>query len=1555
MDRNEMDQTSDGFGLGSIKTSLEEAEELHNYIVNGQIENVKTFFNSSISRKPQPYLNRNGQSAAFVALQNKQFDIYSTLISNDIRLLNENERIIVRKLNRSETSRLDKSLHTNFCEINNAAVYFLLSHTKVVCNKNINKRIDIERYYNQLNEIPEIGLIFSVIKCCGFVDIICDFEKDSIIDIDITATEKIKGKYDLEKGRIYIAAKRKDETYLKGTIAHELTHYAMAMVFANSCKPYHFNDRIKEKEFHEIIDKTEDCKIKIDDIIKSVFQYRDSQRPAELIVRVNHIFAFYGFYIGEQLLNIQAHKLLLYYRDHVMLQCKIFIQDKYLFKTKSEIEIFNLSSGLVTKIQDTDIVFQKTFRLELEKFVKYEDQPFLVISTSYPSLTANKLYQALCLLDLTLSQYLFIDSEIYLNQFKEIDRLVRYQSCQLLILNMSEDKENELKKLLQTLSKQINTKINFKTVFIIYKAQVDIFKKQLNMHDFRLEIDEDDNLSFINLTKDAQNNILLKEVEFQGELIPLKKLLNKNSKYLIDAAILIKLISNEKIKIASTLNFENFNQETYISRELKYSINESMAGRSNMFTDISFNDMSINRLSLNTPTHQILNENDLIQLVSNEKVVVIADSAGSGKSTLLTHIAILIKQQFNDLWILRINLINFTSIFMQKLETNNEFTSIEAVQFLIESSKLFWNDFEHLNFVRNIFECNISKSVVMFDGFDEINPDYDEIVKNLIKVLLNVGIKQMCVNFGNESLELKTFTKHLLESINNFFSIKKSFMENPLTLMMFAEAYQSQCKDYLQSQKNNYQFVKKIDNILKIDELYEKFIKAKFEFYQKEKLKLDISNPRIKADVLKKFKKFVELHQIVALKFYFSSSEVDVLLAVSHIKVQDIDTNAIGAYGIVKNCSNIHPEFDHLTFADYFVATFLVKNVLQQKITLEIAEILKTVLLKNNFKIVRSFLNECLSDETITSLYKMEEFLFIIEKCNFDEQNSLLSIPLEESNDKIVQLMCSCLVNTKFKLMSDQPKIGNMLFLAVRNSNKTLIKILMDNYNADICVTDDRSFTPLHVASAFSTKEIIELLIKQYDAYIDVIDNVGLTPLHLASAYNSVEVIKTLIENDGVNIINTTDNTGRNALHWASAYNSKEVAKMLVKDYGSSVNAVDNAGKTPLHWAAISNCKDVIKMLINDHGASVNVSDSKGRIPLHWASGYNSKEVAKMLVKDYGSSVNAVDNAGKTPLHWAATSNCKEMIKTLIDDHGANVNATDNKGRIPLHWASACNNKEIIKMLIDDYGSSVNAVDNAGKTPLHWAATSNCKEVIKMLIDDYGVSVNIEDHKQSIPLHWAAAYNCKEAIKLLIENYGSSVNAVDTGGNTPLHVAVEKNTKHVIKMLIDDCGANVNSVDFHGCTPLHVAAMSSGKEVIKMLIEDYGANVNAVTNFGSTSLHLAAANNSKEIIKMLTEDYGSSVNVVTNHGSTPLHLATAYNDKDIVRMLIEDYGSSVNVEDNNRSTPLHLAVAFNRKEGIRVVLQSELMVLQSDLVVFQSEFMVSCGSLNCDKSCDIPL
>jgi len=139
-------------------------------------------------------------------------------------------------------------------------------------------------------------------------------------------------------------------------------------------------------------------------------------------------------------------------------------------------------------------------------------------------------------------------------------------------------------------------------------------------------------------------------------------------------------------------------------------------------------------------------EEAMIKLTNTSKIIIISDTAGMGKSTILTHLALQIKKDpsNSDLWLIRINLNDYTDKLKELKEkiVIKELDLDSLVEFLSRDLLNISDPFEQ----KLIKHCiTMGKSIVMFDGFDEISPTYKDLVIGLLKILSKTQIRQVWI------------------------------------------------------------------------------------------------------------------------------------------------------------------------------------------------------------------------------------------------------------------------------------------------------------------------------------------------------------------------------------------------------------------------------------------------------------------------------------------------------------------------------------------------------------------------------------------------------------------------------------------------------------------------------------------------------------------------------------------------------------------------------------------------------------------------------------------
>ena len=213
-------------------------------------------------------------------LKAKNFDKYSELLSKSKLTAEDFKNLgyyIGSHLNKPEDKNaLKASLLKYFPPLNeDTHIPYLISKSKT---KSLTSQTDennekLRGYFHELNDIPIIKKIFQVLQYNQDLNIIFDFDKWSISYIDPTGTENVKGRTDIKRSYIFIGAGAQSadaDNKVMATIAHELTHLAMQMIFNNECNPYSANDKENESKFkpmHDLLKTQKD----IDDIFKRVY------------------------------------------------------------------------------------------------------------------------------------------------------------------------------------------------------------------------------------------------------------------------------------------------------------------------------------------------------------------------------------------------------------------------------------------------------------------------------------------------------------------------------------------------------------------------------------------------------------------------------------------------------------------------------------------------------------------------------------------------------------------------------------------------------------------------------------------------------------------------------------------------------------------------------------------------------------------------------------------------------------------------------------------------------------------------------------------------------------------------------------------------------------------------------------------------------------------------------------------------------------------------------------------------------------------------------------
>jgi predicted ATPase len=137
-------------------------------------------------------------------------------------------------------------------------------------------------------------------------------------------------------------------------------------------------------------------------------------------------------------------------------------------------------------------------------------------------------------------------------------------------------------------------------------------------------------------------------------------------------------------------------------------------------------------------------------LDGEDRMILVTDDPGMGKSTLLTHLANQTRANHHDMWIVRVNINNYTRI-LHGIKANG-FEEKDAIKLLTEAAQI--RETEGAQLERQLFNYMYNSTgnmAVMVDGVEEVSPHYSEEVLQILRMLSKTKIRKIWVTSRNTS------------------------------------------------------------------------------------------------------------------------------------------------------------------------------------------------------------------------------------------------------------------------------------------------------------------------------------------------------------------------------------------------------------------------------------------------------------------------------------------------------------------------------------------------------------------------------------------------------------------------------------------------------------------------------------------------------------------------------------------------------------------------------------------------------------------------------------
>ncbi|XP_064472197.1 uncharacterized protein LOC135386299 isoform X2 [Ornithodoros turicata] len=848
------------------------------------------------------------RSAMYEAIRQNAFDVYCLLLSRGCKFKNDAEKqesfldIDKNEHKEIQMSEVQYQLARFVLHNEDAHVDYLKSRSySIPYHDHFSE--EVGDMYRELDQDELTRMVLKVAATSGAVRIFFDLGSSDVECMTArqlnSADAKITfGLTDTLRYTIHIAGKRKREDVL-GTLAHELCHLAVLLVYRNQCKPYQSDESGNQERYQRVFEEMRDkvnTTTGMEHLLTRVFRVVPQEQEQELIVQVPDILAKYRHleydsrmevdedpqqerigssateatlsHAGIAVLEEQAPSLLQYFKEVVVPD-----MENYLIKFRSEMDgnetrNKNESLGQATQTDDLGVTFT-----EVPSPEELVDVPILVFAR--PNLTLLEV-MVHNLVKATKLPYLFLEAQKWNH---EVEKVLTYNRCDVVLLSnpsnaVPEDICNQIARILSACSEVRGTRV----ILLTANEQADHVAAALRKQRFfsitmkpheQLAANVVPKACFENVAEDCKRNVLNRSsINFQGKP---EKLSEWDEP---DLNILLSAMDEDTFMALCQLN------EPDVGPQLREDAEGYYVGR------------TCQRGSLYEETHLI---------ETNEKIIIVTGAPGMGKTRLASRISKMIKEKENRKWVLHVDLPKVS----KKLKVLNAGDICSDLENFAEVCGVKKTGFEFALFTKSIREGQPFKFALILDAVDEMCEDDRKKILRVVHVLVREDVSKVFVfsrsvlkdelreALSTEHYELLPFTvqereKFLkqykerttsdadlrenpgirrLKDIWILLKDDETFLGTPFYLDMVAALENQEVFDDIDS--NTLRKVRESTGSEKYLGIYELAIEWRYLQYRKEKKREDIGRACVEDDndILKT--NFCRSHQALAMKAVF--------------------------------------------------------------------------------------------------------------------------------------------------------------------------------------------------------------------------------------------------------------------------------------------------------------------------------------------------------------------------------------------------------------------------------------------------------------------------------------------------------------------------------------------------------------------------------------------------------------------------------------------------------------------------------------------------------------
>lgn len=311
------------------------------------------------------FYNTLNQSAVTIAISLRKFNFHKFLTENYVQMGALEPTNIIETFSHDERREI-RDLNSKLAQ--KIAQKHVLIHRKnsfiAVDNRNLRERSGlVKKSFEILDQIEIAQILLKVTAIHEKFSTQFDFNRNCIQHMDPKDGDETTRGSCYPSGRLYVAAKELLDDRHKfsalGTLMHEICHFAMHLTFCNGANPYAIDDHVSRLYFESILTHCRHIEAG-DDIVNSVYRYKEKFWPSELIVRVPHLTVNYHQDQSKLSQLEQSYEMLFTYFNTFVIEKfnEIVLKLPILFNSDEEIKYNQLTEAYKAKIHYSNVWFQ---------------------------------------------------------------------------------------------------------------------------------------------------------------------------------------------------------------------------------------------------------------------------------------------------------------------------------------------------------------------------------------------------------------------------------------------------------------------------------------------------------------------------------------------------------------------------------------------------------------------------------------------------------------------------------------------------------------------------------------------------------------------------------------------------------------------------------------------------------------------------------------------------------------------------------------------------------------------------------------------------------------------------------------------------------------------------------------------------------------------------------------------------------------------------------------------------------------------------------------------